>query len=113
MVTRTVKRGLDIREIEVTVAPSFLDYKIIIIPRSQRSFFPGYKKDFILKTNLREYLAHMTSAEGDIKIGDPSAGSYICGRLGTWFEHNRVDIGDTLRVSELEHHRIYRLRLMR
>ena len=98
----------DLRSITVDIVPSCLRYRILLFPSERRRFFPAYKSDFILESNLRPRLAHVTGAESpNVPIED--RGRYVCGRSREWYDFNRVRVGDRVRVKQLEWHRRYRI----
>ncbi len=87
-----------------------LDYSLIPVSKDHRDFFPGYKKDFTIKSNVGDLTAHVTSAPRGNKVGDPEAGSYICGGLRQWYDANKVKVGDEIVIRQLERHEVYRIR---
>jgi len=56
-------------------------YGIIHIPQQSRNFFPGYKVQFALNTDVKPFVVHVTGGNG----GDrgSSEGSYLCHPRGS------------------------------
>ena len=86
-------------------------YHFILIPKRNRRFFPGYKLDFILETDLGAVSTHVTSAPQGTRIGDPDGGAYIQSRLQSWFNAHQSQLanGDTLHIEALEPGKRYKL----
>jgi len=83
---------------------------LIPIPREYRSFFPGYKVDFILQTDIGDLTVNVTSGPKGTRVGDPEAGNYITGGLKPWYDkHKHLKDGDTIIVELVEPKRKYRL----
>jgi hypothetical protein len=110
---------------EDTIASRFIDidiknpraaiqYHLIPIPKRNRRFFPGYKLNFVLETDLGEVNTHVTSATQGTRIGDPDGGIYIQSRLRSWFNAHQAQLenGATLRIEALEPGRRYKLSLV-
>lgn len=112
MTKKSKTRQRNLRSIVVDIEQSCLDYNILIFPKKHRSFFPGYKRDFVLNTNVSAHIAHVTSAEYGTRTGNPNAGQYIVGRLGKWYRHNKPRVGDRVRVRQLEKHKVYGARIL-
>ena len=101
--------------------PSWRRYGIILFPRENRAFFPGYKQPFTFETNDGEVEAWVTAASSsDIMVGDANAGAYICSprpsirdsnkmSVTMWYRrHQELEPGDVLRIRHLND-RLYRL----
>lgn len=85
-------------------------YALIPIPKEHRSFFPGYKIPFILKTDIGEITTRVTSAPKGTQEGDPKAGNYIQGGLKPWYKkHKELKEGDKLIIETIESKREYKL----
>jgi hypothetical protein len=111
------KRGLSLSEVK---AGDILDmkiktvserkYAIIRPPRNRRRFFPGYKVDFMLETDIGDIRTKVTSARLGTPIGDSDAGAYIQGGLKQWFDkHPEVTLGKSVRFECIEPYKKYKL----
>jgi hypothetical protein len=91
---------------------SYIDYHILPLHKDYRDFFPAYKHNFTLSTNVGERTAHATSASFGTNPGNPNSGQYICGRLRKWFEQNAISVGDKVKVKQIQKHRSYELEII-
>jgi hypothetical protein len=66
-------------------APSERRYAYFPLNKNNRRFFPGYKEDFILETDVGTVKTHVTSAKAGTKKGDRQAGAIIQGGLKAWY----------------------------
>jgi hypothetical protein len=99
----------DFIEIELK-SPSERKFALFNINDKIRAFFPPYKIDFILETDLGEIKTRITSAPGTTQIGDALAGSRIQGGLVPWFKkHAEADVGTKVRIESIEPQRRYKL----
>jgi hypothetical protein len=97
-------------EINMNKKNSPSKWGLIPIPREYRSFFPGYKVDFLLQTDIGELNVKVTSGPKGTRIGDPEAGNYITGGLKPWYDrHQHLKDGDTIIVEVIEPKRKYKL----
>ena len=88
-------------------------FGVIPIPKSLRTFFPGFKIYFDLVTDIGTIRTRVTSAPGGTPIGDPLGGAYIQGGLKPWYEkHTELKPGDKLRFENIDDGRKYRLSLV-
>jgi len=89
-------------------------YSVIPVPKSVRDFFPGYKIEFNLETNIGPINTRVTSASRGTPIGDPYGGAYIQGNLKPWFKENPdLKVGDILRFEAIDHGHSYRLTIIK
>ncbi|MBI4303303.1 MAG: hypothetical protein HY665_03060 [Chloroflexi bacterium] len=98
--------------IELKLNASSREYVYIPLPKDKRHFFPGFKVDFQLETDVRTLTAHVTSqANGaSVEVGNPHAGTHIRGKFGRWFaKHPELKAGDRLRIEALEPGKRYKL----
>jgi|YelNatPaOPRAMG01_1025707.scaffolds.fasta_scaffold142985_1 hypothetical protein len=95
--------------IEVTLTPSSLRYNLIPVHRNNRKYFPSYKEDFDLETNIGNLRCHVTGRVGNIQPGDQEGGQYIVGGLKSWFEKNKPKPGEKVFIEIIEPRRKYRL----
>jgi len=83
---------------------------LIPIPREYRSFFPGFKVNFILQTDIGNLTVKVTSGPNGTRVGDPEAGTYITGGLKPWYDrHKNLKDGDTISIEVIEPKRKYKL----
>jgi len=91
----------EIKEIEIT-QPTFRQYARITFKRSDRSFFPGYKVEFTLKTDIGALKCKVSSGSEGTEIGDSVVGQYITGDIGKFYDaHPELNIGDFLVFTKL------------
>lgn len=89
-------------------------YALIPIPRDRRHFFPGYKVDFELITDIGVKIAHVTGGSKVTPIGDPAGGDFIVGGLRDWYDdHKELKVGDKLRIEALEQGKRYKLSVVK
>ncbi len=105
-------RGDKLPTIEITVRnPSFIKFHLFVIPKSERSFFPGYKVPFKLETDVGEIETYVTSDKEGTQIGDPHGGTYIQAKLAGWYrQHPTVKVGDKVVFEVIEPMKRYRLK---
>jgi hypothetical protein len=85
-------------------------YRLFRLTRESRWFFPGYKLDFFLETDIGEIKTKVVSSIEGTRTGDPTAGNYISGNLKPWYnKHSEVTIGTRLRFECVEPYKKYRL----
>lgn len=88
-------------------------YTLFYFPTERRRFFPGYKTDFILETDVGEIVTRVTSDLAEKPKGDPDAGHYIRRGLGRWYEkHPEVTIGTKIRFQCVEPYKKYSLTIV-
>jgi len=63
--------------IELKISPSDIEYGIIHIVKETKGFFLGYRKQFVLETDTKPFVMHLTSASDGTKIGE-GTGGYLC-----------------------------------
>jgi len=99
--------------IELELYDSSRKYVYIPLPKDKRHFFPGYKLNFELVTDIGVLTTHVTSAPNGTPIGDPHAGGHIRGRFGPWYaKHPQLKAGDKLRIEALEAGKRYNLSII-
>lgn len=70
---------------------------------SERSFFPGYKVEFTLITDVGDLKCNVSSGTEGTEIGDLEAGNYITGDIGKFYDaHPELKAGDFLVFSKLD-----------
>lgn len=75
--------------------PTWKKYCILPVPREVRTFFPQYKKDFVIRTPRGEFLVAIASAHE--KETDPYRGGYISrGVTKLYAAHSDLQPGDVL-----------------
>jgi len=89
-------------------------WALIPIPKGKRAFFPGFKVNFELTTDIGVVTTHVTSAPKGTPIGDPEGGRYIQTGLRAWYDkHPELKGGDKLRIDTLEPRKRYQLSIVR
>ena len=89
-------------------------YRLFRLAGSTRRFFPGYKVNFILQTDIGNITSSVVSAAQRPQIGDPHAGNYISGGLKPWYDkHPEVAVGTKLRFECIEPYKKYTLTVVR
>ncbi len=63
--------------VELKIAPEDRSYGIIHVSKETRGFFPGYRKQFVLETDVKPFIMHLTGAPNGSEVGD-EVGGYIC-----------------------------------
>ncbi len=92
--------------------PSFIKFHLFVIPKSERSFFPGYKVPFKLETDVGEIETYVASAPAGTQVGDPDAGAFIQANLAEWYrKHPTIKVGDKVIFEVIEPMKRYRLRI--
>jgi hypothetical protein len=85
-------------------------YHLFPIPKKYRRFFPGYKVDFELDTDLGVLTTRVTSAPDGTLDGDPEGGAYIQKNLRNWYNaHKELTDGARLQIDALDPGKRYRL----
>jgi hypothetical protein len=103
-----VKAG-DILEIEQR-STNERKYRLFRLTANTRRFFPGYKINFILETDIGNITSSVVSAMQGTQTGDPNAGAYISGGLKPWYDkHPEVTVGTKLRFECVEPYKKYKL----
>jgi hypothetical protein len=103
-----IKAG-DVLEIVLRV-PSERKFAYFHLDKGNRRFFPGYKKDFVLETDIGDIMTRVTSAREPSQIGDPDAGVIVQGNLKKWYaKHQEVNIGTKVRFDCIDPYKKYRL----
>jgi len=72
--------------IALKVVPSSSQFGIIHIPREHKAFFPGYRSQFVLETDVQPFVMHVTGGNsGHLKKGvslddaiGEEIGQYLC-----------------------------------
>jgi hypothetical protein len=101
-------------EIEIKSIHSPREWALIPIPKAKRAFFPGFKVNFELVTDIGNVTTHVTSEIGGGSIGDPMDGKYIQTGLREWFDkHPALGDGAKLQIRALEPGKRYRLSIIR
>lgn len=59
------------------IAPEDRTYGIIHVDKETRGFFPGYRKQFVLETDVKPFIMHLTGAPNGSEVGD-EVGGYVC-----------------------------------
>lgn len=91
---------------------SWRKYNLINVPKDYRTFFPGYKEDFIFETDIGEIKSWITGAPAGTKIGDKTAGYYIQGGLKEFYDaHKELKNGDRLIIKVIEPMKRYKLEI--
>lgn len=91
--------------------PAWRKHNLIPVRKDCRSFFPGYKIDFSVVTDIGELKMYVTSESG-AQEGDPTAGHYIKGETIRWIRHHsELKPGDRLKFTVIESHKTYRLEI--
>lgn len=91
-----------------------ITYSLIPVRGKARLFFPGYKVEFTVETDLGNVITRVTSASKGTKTGEPDKGNYVQGGLTDWFRKHGSEIrgGYCLRIRQLEKGKRYRLDLV-
>jgi hypothetical protein len=63
--------------VDIRKAPADHEYGIIHIQQEFKSFFPGYRIQFLLETDIRPFVMHMTAGTNGSRRG-AEEGGYIC-----------------------------------
>lgn len=89
--------------------PSWKKYKIVLVSKEQRHFFPGYKMPFKVDSDIGVQKLKVTSASRGTLIGDPKAGGYLSG-LGQWFKkHPELEPDDVIIFEAIEPGKRYKI----
>jgi hypothetical protein len=106
-----VKAG-DSLEIALRV-PSEKKFAYFHIDKENRRFFPGYKKDFALETDIGDIKTRVTSAHAGAQVGDPDAGVIVQGNLKQWYgKHQEANIGTKVRFDCIDPYKRYKLSIV-
>jgi hypothetical protein len=82
-------------------APSWQEDYLIPISKAQRLFWPAFRQEFILDTDIGEIETRVVGASA--KEGDEIAGNYITKGLRPWFRiHNDLRVGSVLEVERID-----------
>jgi hypothetical protein len=81
--SNSAKSG-DIVEMEIRSITA-VKYHLFNINPQIRPFFPAYKQDFVLQTNVGKIVSRVTSSTKIVKKDEPWAGDRIQGGLKDWF----------------------------
>jgi len=107
-----VEKINDSVEITINKIHSPREYGLINLTKKIRGFFPGYKEEFILETDIGEIVTKVTSAPKGVQIGDPFGGTYIQGGLKPWYKkHQELKDGDKLIITIIEPKKRYKLNI--
>ena len=107
------RENLDLIEIQLRTIYTPRRWSLIPIPKDKRTFFPGYKVEFQLSTDISTITTHMTSALKGTPIGDPKAGAYIQGGLRSWYvSHPELQDGAKLQIKALQPGKHYQLSII-
>jgi hypothetical protein len=88
-------------------------FALFNLNETTRRFFPPYKIDFLLETDLGDIKSRVTSAPGTTQVGDALAGSRIQGGLVPWFKkHTEVNVGTKVRFECIEPLKKYKLTIV-
>lgn len=60
--------------IMLKIAPKARQYGIIHVSKKTKGFFPGYRKQFILETDIKPFIMHLIGSENGTKIGEKEGG---------------------------------------
>lgn len=97
--TINIPREEDLPHIEVELTQSAFDYGIIIVANGTRGFYPGYRHQFVLETDIKKFVMHLTSGEEGILRG-AREGNYLCHPRHTIIEERFSD-----EVPDARHHK--------
>lgn len=127
------KEGQDQPYVELKIAPEDRQYGIVHVTKETRGFFPGYKRQFVLETDLKPFVMHLTGAANGTAVGSETGG-YLChpraneiderllehvpdaghnkdGSFKRWFDfHPEVEPGNYVKVYRV-HPELFRLEL--
>ena len=79
---------------------TYNDHNIIHVPRANLDFFPGYREQFVLDTDVKPFVVHLTSA-GDGTTNGEENGNYLCHpRTNKVSQHFLDEVPDTTRKIE-------------
>lgn len=115
------KKGEYIPYVELKVNPSSREHGILHVTKETRGFFPGYRRQFVLETDVKPFVIHLTASENGTEVGSeeggyichpspqkiegrllahaPDADHYIKGSLKRWFDaHEEIDPNHYVKV---------------
>lgn len=86
--------------VALKVVPSSSQFGIIHIPREHKSFFPGYRSQFVLETDVQPFVMHVTGGNSDdLKAGvtlddavGEDIGQYLCHPRSTQISMRFADV---------------------
>ncbi len=88
-------------------------WALIPVPKDKRSFFPGFKVNFEIITDVGTVITHVTSDVKGTPIGDPIGGRYIQSGLRLWYDkHPELKDSAKLRMEALELGKRYKLSIV-
>jgi|TARA_Y100000310_G_scaffold2130_1_gene2659 hypothetical protein len=77
--------------IDLTCKPSWRDRGLISLTDGTRGFFPGYKIQFLMETNVKPFVLHLNSSSDGTRVGEDS---------GNYINHPEGNIVDSKFLSE-------------
>ena len=93
--------------------PTWRKYNLIPIPAIHRSFFPGYRIPFVLKTNIGDLKTWVAGGYANEMEGDPKAGTYISKNITKFYRAQpELEVGDILRITKLQE-KLYSLEIIK
>jgi hypothetical protein len=102
-----IKESANHPYVELKITPDSSVNGYINVNKEAEGFFPGYKQQFILDTDVKPFVMHLTSAPAGTSLGD-NMGGYICHPRSTEVEDRflvRVpDSGNNIKGSFLRWH---------
>ena len=63
--------------VELKIVPSDREYNIVHVTKETRGLFPGYKVQFVLETDVKPFVMHLTGGNVSYEVGDEEGG-YLC-----------------------------------
>ena len=116
---------LEANSVKLKIIPSNIKYGIIELNNETREFFPGYRKQFILQTDIRLFVMHLSGSEKGTEIGSvyggylshprprdikekffrqiPDCRHHIKGSFKRWYdEHPEIESEHYIRIYKLE-----------
>ncbi len=118
--------------ITVNLEESCRKHNLILIPKIVQGFFPGYREQFVLLTDIKPFVMHLTSGSSHSKKGSIEGG-YLChpnpkdvepeflrevqdaghrteGCFGRWYDcHPEAQVGNKCRIYRINR-RVYSLK---
>lgn len=103
--------------ISLKVVPSSSEFGIIHVPKEHRAFFPGYRTQFVLETDVSPFVMHLTGGNSDqlikgVSLDDAvgeNIGQYLCHPRSTQISSQYADIPGTTSGREGSFKRFYEL----
>jgi hypothetical protein len=103
-----VKIGDTLEQEVKTTSPR--TYAYFPLPKNRRRFFPGYKVEFILETDIGDIKTRVSGARAGTPIGDPDGGVTVQGGLREWYnKHPELTVGRKVRFECIEPYKKYKL----